>query len=48
MWYRYYEANANKKLLTYALYVIIVCWFFATAILGYQFLIKHSHTTTKK
>lgn len=48
MRYRYYEKNSTKKILTYCFYITLVFWFFATIVLGYQFLIKNSQKKTTK
>lgn len=48
MRYHSYEVVTPKRVLTYCLYVVLVIWFFVTAVLGYQFLMENSQTTTKK
>ena len=48
MRYRSYGLVTPKRVLMYCFYVILVAWFLTTAVLGYQFLMKNSKTTTKK
>ena len=48
MRYRSYGLATPKRVVMYCFYVILVVWFLSTVVLGYQFLMKNSKTTTKK
>lgn len=48
MRYRSYGLVTSKRVVMYCFYVILVVWFLSTVVLGYQFLMKNSKTTTKK